>query len=61
MSPTLFAVIIFDIGSHFLRRPAWTVILLFVFHADARVTGAPTTPNFFCLVWSYELLLPSLA
>jgi hypothetical protein len=54
-------VIIFDIGSHFLRRPAWTVILLFVFHADARVTGAPTTPNFFCLVWSYELLLPSLA
>jgi hypothetical protein len=37
MLPALFALVIFEIGSHFMPGPAWTVIFLFVLPCIARM------------------------
>jgi hypothetical protein len=35
----LFALVIFEIGAHFVPKPAWTVVLLFMPSHGAEMTG----------------------
>jgi hypothetical protein len=52
MPPTLFTLVGFEIGSHFLPRPVWTAILLFVFPEVAGMTSAYFHAQLFLLIWS---------
>jgi hypothetical protein len=56
MPPTLFAVVIFEIGSYFLPRLAWTMTLLFMLPSQCT-----TTPSFFLLIWTRTMILLILA
>jgi hypothetical protein len=70
-SPTLFALVTFEIGSHNMPGPAWALVLLFVLTYRAEMTGA--SPHIQPLVelgshelfvqiglklWFYQSLLP---
>jgi hypothetical protein len=50
MPPALFALVIFEIGSHFLPRLAWTMILLCMLITTVGMIGAHhhAHPAFFC-------------
>jgi hypothetical protein len=58
----VFALIIYETGSHFLRRSGWTVVVLwFGLLTVAGITGAHHHAQLFLLRWSLMNCLPRLA
>jgi hypothetical protein len=47
MPPALFALVVLEIGSYFLSRPAWTAILLFYSFLCSWDDVCTITPSFF--------------
>jgi hypothetical protein len=59
----LFMLFILKIGPHFISRPAWTAILLFVFPRVAGMIGTPLCPVISCdgVLWRFYLDHPRAA
>jgi hypothetical protein len=61
MPPAIFALVIFEIESHVLLRPAWAEILLFYPSCQSWIIGRCRHAQLFLLRWRSRELLPWLA